>query len=192
MYSADIKNRARDLYLGGENAEQISKLIDVTPNTVRKWIEAKDDDGKSWDDYLELKERKKTALAIKRISDRESRAMAEALFRTEFMSDKLFDIFESGNIPSPKSLGELVYAQSKVEETKVRLTREKNKEINPRQLVLKIFAILRSAPKTKKAMEQEAEILDKRFREFFESGDLYDDTIPTYNQEEEENNNNEN
>ncbi|KAA1291791.1 hypothetical protein ACO1J6_11970 [Leptospira interrogans serovar Hebdomadis] len=158
-YEGKARLRARILYIGGKNPEQIEEILKtdfpkISANTIRRWAKEKDEFNKTWDDYREETNNVINIKAQDQITDMRSKIKANNAMIMDAIFNSVIDqtgkmILQAKDPTNLLSLWRL-YAKDQISHEE-----RDDGSLNIREIALTLFTLFMSGTETKKALKKE-------------------------------------
>ncbi|MBE7413368.1 MAG: hypothetical protein HS129_15125 [Leptospiraceae bacterium] len=157
MYNQSVINRAFNLFLLGNNPEQIEGILKsdfpkITANTIRNWAEKPDALGEVWED----KRKAVDNAARKRIIDQASTQRSKIFAKTDTLINAAYNqiVDESGKaIVEAKTLEGMLYAFKAISEFQLKLEKDEESGFSPMQSAEILLEVLNEIPSVRKAIK---------------------------------------
>ncbi|WP_061285948.1 hypothetical protein [Leptospira interrogans] len=170
-YEGKARLRARILYIGGKNPEQIEEILKtdfpkISANTIRRWAKEKDEFNKTWDDYREETNNVINIKAQDQITDMRSKIKTNNAMIMDAIFNSVIDqtgkmILQAKDPTNLLSLWRL-YAKDQISHEE-----RDDSSLNIRDIALTLFTLFMSGTKTKKALKEEWDLHQQNLYKWF-------------------------
>lgn len=166
-HSEEIKLRGLALFLQFKNFEEIARLLKdeysmpkLSANTVRRWAEAADSAGMTWEDI-----RKRVVSVMRRnVEEKTADMLAEIKEKSKTIEQRLYDQLVKKSAPKIKSFEGAVYAFKTLAEFNIKLEAHQNASVSPFVIVQTLLEIFNEIPRVRKAIEANWDTITEQVR----------------------------
>ena len=165
-YSDIIKIRAYALFIQGVSYDETARKLSaefpqkVSPSTVRKWAEAKDIRGYSWNDY-----RNDTRVEARHtIEIREKSRLVAIRDKAEILSEKLFKNLTDEAAPKLSSADGGTYAFKAISEFLLKVDEKAGQQIDVIAVIQSVLEIFAAVPSVRDAIQANWGEIEKEIR----------------------------